>query len=170
MGRQGNETRFLQISLRCQRAAVRPFVLHSMKYIQGSSWLRLQISPPYPSSCHFKLCLHPNCLGCVCQWNFFPQKRGKPWQSVLTKEGRAFCRASSSTKEPKLQQALLSQPYCGLVVLWLQFTVQDGSSRQDKTKVKCTQGYIADLGKLLQWKPIWCGISPCHLCITELPG
>ena len=122
----------------------------------------------YPTSCHFKLCLHPNCLGCVCQWNFFPKKRGEQWQSVLTKEGRAFCRCSSTT--PKLQQALISQPYSGLVELCLQFTVQNGSSRQDKTKVKCTQGYIADLGKLLQLKLIWCGISPCHLCITVLPG
>lgn len=55
---------------------------------------------------------------------------------------------------PKLRQALVSQPYCGFVVLWLQFTVQGGSSREGKHKVKCTQGYVADLGKLLQLKLI----------------
>lgn len=57
LGRQRNETRFLQGSLQCWRAAVRPFVLHSMKCILGSLWLWLQVSPSYPTSCHFKLCL-----------------------------------------------------------------------------------------------------------------
>lgn len=84
---------------------------------------------------------------------FFPKKRGEQWQPVLTKQGRAFCRASCRTM-PKLRQALVSQPYCGFVVLWLQFTVQGGSSREGKHKVKCTQGYVADLGKLLQLKLI----------------
>lgn len=54
---------------------------------------------------------------------------------------------------------------CGLVVLWLQFTEQDGSTRQDKNKVKCSQGYTADLGKLLQLKLICCFTPVCHLCI-----
>lgn len=71
---------------------------------------------------------------------------------------------------PKLRQAPVSQPYCGLVVLWLQFSVPDDSSREDKHKVKCIQGYIADLGKLLQLKLIRCGISPCRLCVMVLPG
>lgn len=75
IGRQRHERSFLQRSLQWWRAAVGPFVLHIMKCIQSSLWLRLQISPSYPTSCHFKLCLHPNCLGCVGQWIFFTPKK-----------------------------------------------------------------------------------------------
>lgn len=153
MGRQRNETRFLQGSLQCWRAAVRPFVLHSTKCILGSLWLWWQISPSYPTSCHFELCL-PLKL-------FSPKKR----RAMAACTHRAF----SSSTTPKPRQALIPQPYCGLM-LWLQFTVQDGSSRQDKNKVKCSQGYIADLGKLLQLKLIWCGISLCHVSIMAVPG
>lgn len=112
--------------------------------------------------------LPPAISNCVYPWNFFPQKRREQWEPVLAKVGRAFCGASSSTT-PKPRQALIPQPYCGLI-LWLQFSGQDGSSSQDKNKVKCTRGYIADLGKLLQLKLIWCGISLCHLSVTVVPG
>lgn len=136
-----------------------------MKCIQGSLCLRVVNQSLIPcilplqtelASKLFRLCLPVNFL--------FPKKEES--YSSLCSPRRAECSAAPALALPNPERALMSQPYCGLVVLWLQFTEQDGSSRQDKNKVKCSQGSTADLGKLLQLKLICCLAPLCHLCIT----
>lgn len=135
-----------------------------MKRIQGSLCLRVANQSLIPcllplqtefASKLFRLCSPVNLL--------FPKKEES--YSSLCSPRRAECSAVPALALPNPGRALMSQPYCGLVVLWLQFTEQDGSSRQDKNKVKCSQGYTADLGKLLQLKLICCFTPLCHLCI-----
>lgn len=157
MGRQRNEARFLQRGLQSDHLYCTVWNAYRAPHVCG-----LQISPSSPASCHSKLSLHPNCSGCVRQW-IFPKKEES--YSSLCSPRRAECSAVPALALPNPGRALMSQPYCGLVVLWLQFAEQDGSTRQDKNKVKCSQGYTADLGKLLQLKLICCFTPLCHLCI-----
>lgn len=71
MGRQTNETRFFY--KHCHTVEVLHWD-HSYSTIWNASWppCGCNYKPlPHAASCHFRLCLHPHCLGCVYQQNFF---------------------------------------------------------------------------------------------------
>lgn len=134
-----------------------------MKCIQGSSSLRVANQSLIPCLLPLQTEFVSKLFRLRSAVNLFPKNEESC--SSLCSPRRAESSAVPALALPNPGQALMSQPYCGLIVLWLQFTEQDGFSRQDKNKVKCSQGYTADLGKLLQLKVICCLAPLCHLCI-----